>query len=453
MKSVAGQSCPVRERRGEGFTLIELMVALGLAAVISVSIMMISSQARLAYDNTVKMVDVYNRFRFAMQQIEADIKQWVPTGEMEFFQDGAGRGGKLNSHWDPGEEADDRSDPKWGPYVRDGGVLGEYDEFPFIEQGHYVSTERGQTEEKQHDAYRIYFQTFTYVAGEERLANVEYYLANPNKTLGRSKLPAIASGRIETDNVPDLMLVKVTRYYKIDAKTILKPNETPIEREFVEVATNITDFKLEYTVDPKLQGRMRAKEVSFVTPKQDYDKPLEVAVRPERIRREGKYLKRFGYGSVKLDVKYDKGTAYPGARGDRNVGLNRGRHEPVRFGFQGGQTTQFAQLIPGDKIFIFTESNRAARAAGGGGGRGAGAAAQLVRFPSGDYTVKGNRSGLLELREDIDSVEWNGQTQSGVLYKAPYVPAAVRITMRVVDDRGENPKTLQRVIWLRRRSR
>ena len=52
------------EHRTPGFTLVELMVALALAAMISVSIMFISSQARDAYDGTVKKVDVFNRFRF-----------------------------------------------------------------------------------------------------------------------------------------------------------------------------------------------------------------------------------------------------------------------------------------------------------------------------------------------------------------------------------------------------
>ena len=56
-------------------------------------------------------------------------------------------------------------------------------------------------------------------------------------------------------------------------------------------------------------------------------------------------------------------------------------------------------------------------------------------------------------KKPIDSTNWNGQTQSGLLYKAAYLPAAVRITMRIVDDKGENPKTLQKVIWIRRRNR
>ena len=132
LRSVCGESSG-RFLDRAGFTLIELMVALALAAIISISIMMISSQAQLAYEETVKKVDVYNRFRYAMQSIESDIKNWLPNGEMEFYQDGSGRGGKLNSHWDPGEEVQDAKDDL-GIGVRDGGVVGEFDEFAYIAQ-------------------------------------------------------------------------------------------------------------------------------------------------------------------------------------------------------------------------------------------------------------------------------------------------------------------------------
>ena len=60
---------------------------------------------------------------------------------------------------------------------------------------------------------------------------------------------------------------------------------------------------------------------------------------------------------------------------------------------------------------------------------------------------------MLEFVEDIDSSLWNGKDQPGVLYKAAFMPTALRITLRMVDDEGLNPKTMQQVIWLRRKSR
>jgi hypothetical protein len=145
-------------------------------------------------------------------------------------------------------------------------------------------------------------------------------------------------------------------------------------------------------------------------------------------------------------------VAYPAKRGDDNLQKGgAGQHEPVRFGFRGNPNIGFNELTPGDKIYIFTGSERGEAFAPGVGS--AENQAALIRFPSKDYTVKTNFNGLLELEEDLDSTEWRGQPKNEMYYKAAYLPAALRITLRIVDDNGENPKTLQRVVWLRKRSR
>ena len=165
--------------RQTGFTLVELMVALALAAMISVSIMFISSQARLAYEATVKKIDVYNRFRFVLHSIDKDIKNWIPSSDLEFYTDGRGSGSRRNNHWDPGEEVPDRKD-EFGPGVADGGMVGEYDEYAHIIERHYFSEDGGtRGEEKRHDAYQLYFRTLTHVDGAIRVANVEFMRRPP----------------------------------------------------------------------------------------------------------------------------------------------------------------------------------------------------------------------------------------------------------------------------------
>ena len=62
-----------RSRATAGFTLVELLVALALAAIISVSIMFISTQAREAYEQTVSRVDE--------QQLAANGKRFVTAAE------------------------------------------------------------------------------------------------------------------------------------------------------------------------------------------------------------------------------------------------------------------------------------------------------------------------------------------------------------------------------------
>lgn len=449
---------PFRAGRRAGFTLVELMVALALAAIISVSIMFISSQARLAYDETVKKVDVYNRFRYALHTIEKDLRNWVPTSELEFYTDGRGKGARTNSHWGPGEEVPDRRD-ELGPGIVDGGVLGEYDEYAQIIQRQYLSREPYQGEDKLHDAFQLYFRTFTYIDGESRLANVEYMLVDPNKAQGASLPPP--PEKVEPAEVSNLALYKVIRYFQIDYNVVLRPNDIPVKRKVIEVCSNITDFKVEYLVDKERRARLNAApraetnlSVDFRTPEEDFKNPVELITRPRqdsKLGPTGGYRKMFGYGSVKLNEKIPQGVAYPARRGDDNL-LGGADHRPVRFGFQGSQEVSFTELIPGDKIFIFTQSSRGEQAQAAGVGS-AGNISKLNQFPSGDYTVKTNLDGLLEFEENIDSTPWNNENQTGIYYKASFLPAAVRVTLRVVDDKGENPKTLQREIWLRRRSR
>lgn len=445
-----------------GFTLVELMVALFLAALISVSIMYISTQARDAYTNTIKKVDVYNRFRFAFHSLEEDLRRWNPTSDLEFFVDGRGKGGNRNSHWDPQEEVPDTEDAEYGYGVVDGGSYGEYDEYAHIVQRHYASRERFQFEDKLHDAYQVYFRTTTFVDGAARDALVEYKLLDPNygANNGGAAAPESAPrGRVTKvyppprqvlpDNVADLALYKIVRYFDISYSVMNKTNETPILRKVIEVCPNVTDFKVEYLV----LGNSRTP-AGFRTPEEEYNAPAEDVIRPT-VERDlgavGGFIKRFGYGSVKLNAKTELATAFPARRGDDNLS-GTPEHRPVQFGFNGNPRIQFSELIPGDKIFIFTESTRG----GGGAAAAAGVAGNLgslARFPAGDYTIRANFSGLLEFEEDLDTVTWGTQPQTGIYYKAAFMPAALRLTLRVVDDRGENPKTIVREIWLRRRSR
>jgi prepilin-type N-terminal cleavage/methylation domain-containing protein len=440
-----------------GFTLVELMVALALAAMISVSIMFISSQARQAYEETAKIVDLYNRFRYVFRQIEEDFRHWLSTSDLEFFMDGRGKGGQLNGHWDPGEEVPDRRD-QMGPAVVDGGTVegsttDRYDEYAYVIQRQYLSREPMQADKKVHDAYQAYFHSRVYVDGAIRQANVEYMLLDPSKVderAGTMTIPPPPTD-VEPSNVARLSLFKVVRYFDVTPTLINRLMETPITRKVIEVCSNVTDFRLEYLLEgDDVRGKA---EPRFYTPEEEYKAPPEIAVRPQMLQHLGPlggYKKTFGYGSMKLNVNFPRAIAEPGIRGDDGlVGITN--PQPLRFGFKGDPSISFAQLVPGDRIFIFTASARGA-APVGAAAQSAGNATMLTRFPTGDYTVKTRIEGLLEFNEDIDTTEWMGRTQSNIYYKAPFLPSAVRITLRIVDDQGMNPKTLQRVVWIRRRS-
>ena len=93
----ADPSTPGRGRGArEGFTLIELMVALALSAILSIMIMMISTGAQETYTATLRKVEVYNRFRLALNTLTEDLAAWIPTQEMEFYtEEEAGPGGGI----------------------------------------------------------------------------------------------------------------------------------------------------------------------------------------------------------------------------------------------------------------------------------------------------------------------------------------------------------------------
>jgi len=446
-----------------GFTLIELMVALALSAILSIMIMMISTGAQETYSATLRKVEVYNRFRLALNTLTEDLAAWIPTQEMEFYTDGKGGAGRRNFHFEAGEQIPDTTD-RYGPGVANGGTPG-YDEYAHIVQQHYRSNEieqynRGDPSYKRHDAYQVYFRTMTYIEGQNREANIEYMLVDPGRPRAEWKNGVPPPPRIFGDNageesgrdkIRDLALYKIVRFIRIDEDLITKAQvEHQVERRVVEVATNVTDFRVEYMSENPF-GRSSKNPPKFRTPEEDYaNKFGELAVKAKREKTAGndkKFRKIFGYGSVMLDRKFPRALAESAVWGDDRLRNTTKSPQPVRVGFRGSSVINFGEIVPGDRVYIFTETERGGKKAGGN------VAGRLAAFPSGDYTVKTNINGMLEFVEDIDSSLWNGKDQPGVLYKVAFMPTALRITLRMVDDEGVNPKTMQQVIWLRRKSR
>ena len=381
-----------------------------------------------------------------MVTLDRDFSQWINSANLEFFADGRGSGARLNRHWDQGEELPDERD-ELGPGVLDGGVRG-FEEFATISERHYIGVDFGVDAQdlknrKIHDAYQAYFRTMVYVDGTTREANVEYMLLDPrNKDRYGNPSPPV---EVIGERMAELVLVKVIRYHDINPKQLMQVAENfPIVRRRVEVASNITDFKLEYWVENPFHPR---KPSGFRTPAADAANPSEIATRPKEIEGSGRrkaftqYRKVFGYGSMHPQAVFQRAFGYKAREGDR---AQQGEHLPVRFGFLNANQIQFSELTQDDEIFVFNEATR--------GGR-AGANALPVSFRSGDYTIRSNTAGLLQFKQPIDSSSWRREQDGPHFYKASFVPAAVRVTLRVVDDRGANPKTLQREIWIRRKTR
>ncbi|MEE8143528.1 MAG: prepilin-type N-terminal cleavage/methylation domain-containing protein, partial [Planctomycetota bacterium] len=90
--------------REQGFTLLELLVALALAAILSLCISTVGTQAQRVYDLTTAKVEVYQKFRYALKDMKVSLENMTPTSDLEFFVDSTSGGRGQNGHWDEGEE-------------------------------------------------------------------------------------------------------------------------------------------------------------------------------------------------------------------------------------------------------------------------------------------------------------------------------------------------------------
>ncbi len=71
--------------RESGFTLLELMVALALASVISLLISVVGTQAQNIYKATTAKVEVYQKFRYALSDIQKHLETAEVTTDLEYF--------------------------------------------------------------------------------------------------------------------------------------------------------------------------------------------------------------------------------------------------------------------------------------------------------------------------------------------------------------------------------
>ncbi|MFQ5653599.1 MAG: prepilin-type N-terminal cleavage/methylation domain-containing protein, partial [Planctomycetota bacterium] len=280
-----------------GFTLLELLIALALAAVISLCIATVSNQAQLVYDATTSKVEVYQKFRYALADMQENLQSMALTADLEFFVDNLS---EPNGHWDDGEELKDSAS---GPNI-EGGRPGKYDEGAQIIERQYTLT-RGSLEE-EHDNFSIYFKSAVTIEGKLRLANVEYYLADPRA------LDEGGSGRVARD-VEDnskFVLLKVVRYVDINESNFYT-SKLKVRKVVSELCQNVTDLRIEYFYDNLFDDRPGA----FITPSEE---KLGQVVRSEgEIERlnDGGLLKEFPklllVGYRLLPVESDRSLAEP----------------------------------------------------------------------------------------------------------------------------------------------
>ncbi len=401
---------------GGGFTIMELMVALALALIIFLCISRVSSEAQQIFDETTTRVELYQKFRYAMGDLKSQLERWQVTSDLEFFIDAQG---SPNGHWNGGEQIPDKNN-------LDGGRPEKYDEAAqIVERTYQWIPEVGAPQD--HDSFSIYFKALTEIEGVLRIANIEYFLADASTGDWRR-----VGAEVEGEALRDLSLVKVVRWIDEQSEEEVKRGQKPgdkrrgadltksvrkVRKKTIELCQNVTDLRFEYYCDNEHDSQPGA----FLTPGEEKLGKILKSEHPVTALPNGGLLKEFMYGGT------DRVTHGNAERGERKSDTGAVRWVE----FSAGAATagiNFSELAFGDTIYIWKEQG------------------QLGAFKAGDYTLFRKVTGKLEFQETIDSSLWDGD-QSGLRFKAGYVPSALRITLRVLDDKGRNPRYLQSIVY------
>ncbi|MGE4619491.1 MAG: prepilin-type N-terminal cleavage/methylation domain-containing protein [Planctomycetota bacterium] len=388
-----------------GFTLLELLVALTLAAIISLIIAQVGTDSQNMYDSTITTVETYQKFRYALDDINENLSKMVPTASMEFYQDQ----GRSKGYWDEGEELKDQD---VGPNL-EGGIPGKYDEAAVLFERNYLVQDPRPGDPGEYSNDSIYFKAPIEVDGVVRLANVEYFLADPNRLeagINDGKIPA--EEELEYEDSRSLVLLKAVRYVDLDGSNY-NTTEVRVRKVISELCSNVTDLKIEYFYD----NQFDSKPGGFMSPSVERS-PALVDSEDDQIRNEaGTFTKKFLYGGFTSRKRTNA------IRGTRNV--ETGASMPVQFNYSGSNKIKFSQLRTGDKLYIWSDGGSS--------------------FPSGEFTMLYNSEGRLLMKEAIPSSTWD-QDPGGLRFRAPFVPPSFRISVRVLNEKGDEPRTLTMVV-------
>ncbi len=422
------------KNRSRGFTLVELLVAVTLAMILSGSIAFVAMQTQRIYSESVAKVDLYARLRYAFSLMENELSRMVPTCDLEFFRDQKAHASRSNNHWDPGEEVKTALNLAggWGPDTF-------YNEAPQVVERYYTRQYRRKPPE-EHAAFEIYFRAPVRLGGHVILANVEYRLVRAADLV---KLPR-ATGKLaytridlpevrKVDQDEELSLVRIVRYMEQGLGIVTNAMWTRLVRTHIsEISSNVVDFKVEYYArNPygrTARGGGRGAKAGWFTPQLDRGRnAVELKSPAVEVKGRNVFLKEFIYGTSRLKPPF--GGQPPNGILRRAIKMDprnpRGRSVPTEF-----QVPQlkFAELAIGDKIYIWRDT------------RG-------DYFDGGEFTIQNIVNGRLRFLEPLDTSSWRGD-KTGLRFKAAYLPMALRLTLILASRRGDRQHEITRIVRL-----
>ena len=377
----------------KGFTLGELLVAIALMLIIVLQLQIIFSGSRRLFESADALVQVFQNARIALDMVERDLANAVKTDQMEFFNDRVDQTygyGFFNA--DLNEQADDLQGGYFDgePYVY---ALAAKQPKPYT-----------PPETKQGGPYRkdsLYFRSYSSVGGQPKDLLIEYFLWTGDFDENPRRRPVLRRMVTELEGVDGAT-----------GKAIIKKHDP------VDVCYYVQEFKIELFVPDRAGGGLGR----FYSPKEAVvgGEPPAGDPRPPEIE-------RLGSGDLYGLMCAERGRGLF----DKDTGILT-VNAPLR------------RLGAGDRLYVLTEP---ITSSGTGGARTD--FNSYLRIRAVDRTQPTvPKVEFVEQAVVLDKIGSHGAATVQVDWRGGWLPSALRVTLRIMDARSREVRTIQRIVEL-----
>jgi prepilin-type N-terminal cleavage/methylation domain-containing protein len=369
-----------------GFTLVELMVAIALMVVIVLQIQIVFNGARKLYERSDAMVQVFQNARNALDMLERDLRNAVKTDQMEFYNDRSTAAFGRGT-FNQGEE---------NAALRGGFIRGLNYVHALTAMQHQEYTPRLRNQGGPFRMDSVYFRTIANIKGVPKEVLVRYELfVGVDPQSNPRRWPVLRR-----------TLIEVERLDPTSGFPVVKVHDP------LDVCYYVQEFEVDLFINDEARGTVGRfyapkQAVSGGTPAPGDGNPPE--------------LTRYGSGADFGAICVEEGQGQLTREGDMVT------------------ASRLRRLAPGDKMYVLSRPP----------------AGQTPQDFDGALTIRGiDRSQTGQTRvvfeEKAKVANALGADPPLVNWRSGWLPGAIRITMRIIDGKSTEVRTLQRVFELPR---
>lgn len=404
-----------QDRRSRAFTLVELMVALALGAIMMSSMIFIFvTSQKIVADMNAKLV-VYNYARTAFDIMEKDLANSTKTHDMEFFGDVQGGPAGIEGHYDL-KAGDSESIPVLAPDGRPHFLFSPGEKYVYAMTLDQPPEYTGLLDGLKHRADSLYFRTITSINGQTRPVLIEYALDYKKRTGNQvRRLPRLVRRYWIVTKVISQAVGGATRMeLNGNAGPNVRKNE-PIEDE---LCLYVTDFQVEFYIQDK-RNRQPGRFMSAKEMIQGVRHDAVSAYRNIRMRNFSDVS-----GGFKVACFYEPRCVNPSGRRDagiydRNLGVLRTR-----------SNFSFPMCKPGDRLTVYNSSVGSFKT-------------QDLTIKSIEEIVTGTSNNVWGVRF-VEPLPQNLTRDPQVDFRVGFLPSMIRMTIKIKDERAKAFRTMVR---------